>query len=148
MHFSKAALLVLFPRIGTVFSVPSSRSDSPGTISSPVEGQKIAPGEEFDFSYNTMADYGISSYNFNVYVVTEMPTPMTPSIDFAHAHFFGHFAELNYPGNPRPKNLAPTKLTMPDFSKGPGGWANGEASVANRITFAMTGIVYNTTPKL
>ncbi|KAJ7288222.1 hypothetical protein C8J57DRAFT_509705 [Mycena rebaudengoi] len=164
MHFFKAAVLVLLPLIGTVFALPTRRDEGSGTIILPTEGTIIGPGEVFDFEYNGMADFGISSYNFTVWLLTAMPTSVAPSINFAQGHYFGRFSLPNFPGNPNPKNLAPKTLTMPDFSKPQGGFGSGasasdghftlvvmeeygtgDATVGNRITLAMTGIVYNAT---
>jgi hypothetical protein len=64
MHFLKVATLVLCPLIGTVLSAPSGpRNIFGGVITAPADGTAIAPGENFPFSYNIMADYGVSSYN-------------------------------------------------------------------------------------
>ncbi|KAJ6605646.1 hypothetical protein B0H10DRAFT_1922686 [Mycena sp. CBHHK59/15] len=168
MHFLNVAVLALLPLIPTVLSVPSRRDDTSGTISTPVNGAVIAPGAAFDFRYNTMADYGVTSYNYSVWLLTSMPTTFEQSTNFAEGHFFGRFAEPNYPGmrvcNPSPKNPAPAQLIMPDFSKNPGGWgagasdsngqfalvvmeeyANGSGSVGSRLALAVNSIVYNGT---
>lgn len=63
MHFLKVAVLALFPLIGTVLSAPSRRQSIAGTITSPADGTVIAPGQAFDFQYETMADFGVTSYN-------------------------------------------------------------------------------------
>ncbi|KAJ7134726.1 hypothetical protein C8R44DRAFT_829132 [Mycena epipterygia] len=164
MHFLKVAVLALFPFIATVFSAPSRRQSIAGTITSPADGTVIAPGQAFDFQYETMADFGVTSYNFTVWLLTSMPTSFAPSTNFGEGHFFGRFAEPNFPGNPSPKNPPPAQLIMPDFSANPGGWgtgasdsngsfalvvleeyATGTGSVGSRLTFAMNKIVYNGT---
>ncbi|KAJ7928000.1 hypothetical protein B0H13DRAFT_2182448 [Mycena leptocephala] len=161
MHFLKVAVFALFP---LVLSAPSRRQSTSGTIIAPADGTIIAPGEEFAFSYDTMADFGVSSYNFSVFLLTSVPTSFSQSVDFAEGHFFGRFAEPNFPGNPSPKNVAPATLTMPDFSKSPGGWgtgmsdsnkdfalivmeeyATGTGSLGSRLTLAINRIVYNGT---
>jgi hypothetical protein len=92
-------------------------------------------------------NYSTKSLNkFSVFLLTSVPTSFSQSVDFAEGHFFGRFAEPNFPGNyhyfigalnsmihhhllkkgnPSPKNVAPATLTMPDFSKSPGGWGTG-----------------------
>ncbi|KAF7346468.1 hypothetical protein MSAN_01874800 [Mycena sanguinolenta] len=161
MHFLKVAALALFP---LVLSAPSPRQSTAGTIVQPADGTVIAPGETFPFQYESVADYGISSYNFTVWLLTSMPSSFGPAINFAEGHYFGRFAEPNYPGNPSPTNPPPATLTMPDFSKNPAGfgtgssdsngafalvvmeeYATGEGSVGLRFALAMNQIVYNGT---
>ncbi|KAK7048465.1 hypothetical protein R3P38DRAFT_3174720 [Favolaschia claudopus] len=161
MHFLKVAALALFP---FALAAPSRRQSTSGTIVLPPDGAVIAPGEEFAFEYDCMADFGISSYNFTVWLVTSFPKSMSPSNNFAEGHYFGRFGQPNYPGNPSPKNPPPATLTMPDFSKNPGGfgtgavdsdgqfalivmeeYATGEASIGSRFTLAVNRIVYNGT---
>ena len=67
-------------------------------IINPAEGTHIAPGQAFDFNYDSIADYGTSSYNYSVYLFTSSPLAFTSSENFATAHYFGRFAEPNYPG--------------------------------------------------
>lgn len=69
-----------------------------GTISAPAAGTLITPGQSFDFSYNSHADYGISSYNYTVWLTTTPPTSMAQSDTFMTGHYFGRFSEPNYPG--------------------------------------------------
>ncbi|KAF8158949.1 hypothetical protein K438DRAFT_1620151 [Mycena galopus ATCC 62051] len=161
MHFLKVAAFALFP---LVLSAPSRRQSTSGTIVAPADGTVIAPGEAFAFQYDSVADYGISSYNYTVWLLTSPPTAFAPSLNFAEGHYFGRFAEPNYPGNPSPQNLAPSTLTMPNFSTHPAGfgvgatesngaftlvvmeeYATGEASVGYRLALAMNQIVYNGT---
>ncbi|KAJ6559093.1 hypothetical protein DFH09DRAFT_922090 [Mycena vulgaris] len=164
MHFLKVAVLALFPLIQNVLAVPSPRQSTSGTIISPADGTVIAPGQAFDFAYDSMADFGVTSFNYTVWLLTSMPKTFAQSTDFAEGHFFGRFAEPNFPGNPNPRNPAPAQLVMPDFSKNPGGWgvgasdsnghfalvvmeeyATGEGSVGSRLTLAINRIVYNAT---
>ncbi|KAJ7761574.1 hypothetical protein DFH07DRAFT_421590 [Mycena maculata] len=133
-------------------------------IISPADGTQIAPGAAFDFNYNSIADYGVSSYNYSVYLLTAPPTSFAPSATFAAGHYFGRFAEPNYPGNPNPSNTPPAQLVMPNFSIPPGGfgtgasatnatfylavfeeYANGAGSIGNLISFTANKIVYNAT---
>ncbi|KAJ7147061.1 hypothetical protein C8R43DRAFT_538853 [Mycena crocata] len=164
MHFSKIAVLALFPLIAGVISAPSPRQSTSGTIIAPAEGTIIAPGAAFDFAYDSMADFGVTSFNYTVWLLTSIPKSFVQSTDFAEGHYFGRFAEPNFPGNPNPPNTAPAKLVMPDFSKNPGGWgtgasdnnaefalvvmeeyATGTGSVGLRFTLAMNKIIYNAT---
>ncbi|KAJ7505243.1 hypothetical protein B0H11DRAFT_1977675 [Mycena galericulata] len=133
-------------------------------IISPADGTLIAPGAAFDFNYNSIADYGVSSYNYSVYLLTSPPDSLSPSETFAAGHYFGRFAEPNYPGNPNPPNTPPAQLVMPNFSAPPGGfgagasvtnatfylavfeeYSNGAACVGNRISYTANQIVYNAT---
>ncbi|KAF8158915.1 hypothetical protein K438DRAFT_1686763 [Mycena galopus ATCC 62051] len=158
MHFLSTLGLAL-----TFFA--SARASTPA-IMAPAEGTHIAPGATFDFSYLSIADYGASSYNYNVYLFTDPPSaiPTAQNLDFANGYFFGRFAEENYPGNPNPPNPPPPTLVMPDFSQSPGGWGTGAnatnatfylavleeystftGAVGNRISFTANRIIYNAT---
>lgn len=46
-----------------------------GFITVPANGTAITPGEPFDFKFNTRGDYCVSSYNFTVYLFTQVPSP-------------------------------------------------------------------------
>ncbi|KAJ6559089.1 hypothetical protein DFH09DRAFT_1161819 [Mycena vulgaris] len=156
MHFL-SSLIVALTCVASVFAATP-------VIVQPAEGTHIAPGAAFDFNYGSIADYGTSSYNYTVWLLTSLPTSFAPSTNFAEGHYFGRFAEPNYPGNPNPPNTPPAQLIMPDFSKNPGGfgsgasatnatcylavfeeYANGSGSVGYRISFTANKIVYNAT---
>ncbi|KAL0580656.1 hypothetical protein V5O48_001386 [Marasmius crinis-equi] len=168
MYFFKAAVLCLLPFLSLTVAAPSKRgpptSPNSGVIVQPASGAVIAPGQSFDFSYDTKADYGVSSYNFNVYLFTSKPTGFVVDEDYATGHYYGRWALPNYPGNPSPTNLPPAQLTMPDFSKNPGGfgsgahaenqtvyltvveeYATGSGSVGLRLSLAITELIYNGT---
>ncbi|KAJ7095784.1 hypothetical protein B0H15DRAFT_71200 [Mycena belliarum] len=164
MQFLRVAILALFPLVCTVLAAPSPRQSTSGTIISPADGTVIAPGQAFDFVYDSMADYGVTSYNYTVWLLTSMPKSFAASTAFGEGHYFGRFAEPNYPGNPNPSNPPPSQLVMPDFSKNPGGFgtgasdsdghfalvvleefANGSGSIGFRMALAMNHIVYNGT---
>ena len=98
---------------------------STSQILSPKKGSHIQPGAIFPFNYEIHSDYCESSYNFTVFLFTDKPTTLSPSLSWAHGHYFGRFSEDNYPGNPFPTNLPPTTLTMPDFSSFQGGFGEG-----------------------
>ncbi|KAF7298928.1 hypothetical protein MIND_00840800 [Mycena indigotica] len=143
---------------------PNARQQTKGQIVQPANGAVIAPGAAFPFEYTTMADYGVSSYNYTVYLFTSPPASFSQSPDFAEGVFLGRFAEANYPGNPAPPNPPPATLTMPDFAKSPGGfgagasgenrkfvllvmeeYATGEGALGLRLALAMNSVVYNGT---
>ncbi|KAF8914885.1 hypothetical protein CPB85DRAFT_1433366 [Mucidula mucida] len=135
-----------------------------GSIIQPASNTVIAPGESFPFQYDIVADYSVSSYNFNVYLFTEPPTTFTPSGSFANGYFYGRYDQANYPGVPYATHPAPSNFTMPDFSKNPGGFGSG-ASASNstvyltvieeyatgngvlgfRMNLALTPLIYNGT---
>ncbi|KAF5386508.1 hypothetical protein D9757_005856 [Collybiopsis confluens] len=95
------------------------------TILEPANGTVIAPGSAFNFSYFSIADYGVSAYNYTVWLFTSLPTHAAPSIQFASGYDLGKYAEPNYPGNPSPPNPPPAQLILPDFSKPLGGFGSG-----------------------
>ncbi|KAL0580642.1 hypothetical protein V5O48_001372 [Marasmius crinis-equi] len=100
------------------------------SIIAPANGTRIKPGVSFPFKYQSISDYGVTSYNYTVWLLTQPPTPFQSTQVWAGGYSFGQFAEPNYPGNPHPGNRPPTQLVMPDFSKPLGGWGTG-ASVSN-----------------
>ncbi|KIK56700.1 hypothetical protein GYMLUDRAFT_230090 [Collybiopsis luxurians FD-317 M1] len=134
-------------------------------INEPANGTAIAPGAAFDFSYFSIADYGVSAYNYTVWLLTSLPSSTAPSIHFASGYDLGKYAEPNYPGNPSPSNPPPAQLIMPDFSKPLGGFGSGfsvsdaifylavveEYGVSNptgpgrSISVVMNSIIYNST---
>ncbi|KAG7088325.1 hypothetical protein E1B28_012334 [Marasmius oreades] len=168
MYFIKAATLFFLPLLSVVVAAPSTRRAPPspgsGVIVKPAGSTVIAPGQSFDFLYDTRADYGVSSYNFNVYLFTSRPSGFVVDEDYATGHYYGRWALPNYPGNPSPSNLPPAQLVMPDFSKNPGGfgagasasnqtvylavleeYATGTGSVGLRMSLALTELIYNGT---
>jgi hypothetical protein len=133
-------------------------------IISPANGTKIAPGAQFAFEYQSIADYSVSSYNYTVVLYTKLPsTSFVASSDYAAGYTFGQFDLANYPAVPYARHPAPAYLVMPDFSKlgGMGAgesisnaifylavfeeYGNGEPSVGPRISLSMNYIVYNNT---
>lgn len=90
MHFSTLALPLL--------SLVASVYGADPAIISPSNGTHIAPGAAFDFSYGSIADYGASSYNYTVWLLTGLPTSLLPSETWGTGHYFGRFAQPNYPG--------------------------------------------------
>ncbi|KAJ3509528.1 hypothetical protein NLJ89_g5180 [Agrocybe chaxingu] len=149
-----AAFLTL--ALAALAATPSIREPADGTI--------VNPGTTFDFSYQSIADYGASSYNYTVWLFTSPPTTFVPFSNYAAGYYFGRYAEPNYPGNPNPRNLPPKQLTMPNFAvleKGFGTGSNvhnatffltileeygtGDASVGYRISLVYNHIRYNVT---
>ncbi|KAJ7147058.1 hypothetical protein C8R43DRAFT_1011686 [Mycena crocata] len=140
----------------------ASTSASTPAILKPADGTHIAPGDGFDFSYSSIADYGVSSYNYTVYLFTSPPS-LGYGENLATGHNFGRFAQPNYPGNPNPPNPPPAQLRMPDFNVNRGfgsgssatnatfylavfeEYANGIGSVGNRMSFVTNKIIYNAT---
>jgi len=135
-------------------------------ILSPKNGSTIAPNAHFDFNYQSVADYGISSYNYTVWLFTKRPSYFEASERFAEGYYFGRFAQPNNPGNPYPPNQPPSQLTMPDCSKlgggfGVGAHANhtkvyiavieeyetGDPSLGYRMSLTMNEVIYNGTSR-
>lgn len=94
--FILSIVAALFTTTYTACAAPASHN--PGTISSPAPGTVIAPGASFDFQYNTRADYGVSSYNYTVFLLTSLPASFSASAEVADGHFFGRYGFPNYPG--------------------------------------------------
>ncbi|KAF4617698.1 hypothetical protein D9613_005810 [Agrocybe pediades] len=105
------------------------------TIVSPANGTAIGPGQPFNFSYQSIADYGTSSFNYTVWLFTSPPRGFFPVDNYATGFYFGRFAEPNYPGNPNPPNPAPHQLIMPDFTKVGKGFSSG--ATAHNATFYL-----------
>ncbi|THV03905.1 hypothetical protein K435DRAFT_650549 [Dendrothele bispora CBS 962.96] len=113
-----------------LWSFLSTALASTPQILDPVNGTKITPGSPFKFTYQSIADYGTSSYQFTILLFTTPPGEFTNSLDYASGYSFGQFDVENYPAVPTARHPAPEYLTMPDFSKSLGGWGTG-ASVSN-----------------
>jgi len=77
MRFLRAAVLALFPLVSTVAAAPSRRQSTSGTIISPAKGTHIAPGAAFDFAYDSMADFGVTSYNYRLAADSDAHVPGT-----------------------------------------------------------------------
>ncbi|ESK95759.1 hypothetical protein Moror_12488 [Moniliophthora roreri MCA 2997] len=143
MYLLRTVILCILPLLSTVvFAAPSRRSPpsggnnpNSGAIVQPKPGTVVAPGQAFDFVYDTKADYGVSSYNFTVWLFTSPPSMQDQ--DFATGHYFGRYGLPNYPGNPSPPNLPPAQLVMPDFSKNPGGFGGGATATNQTVYLAV-----------
>lgn len=93
-------IFALVPLLAVVSAAPTSRAPSTtaGTIISPARNTVIAPGQSFRFEYDARGDYGVSSFNYTVFLYTTMPASFASADNFATGHYFGRFAEPNYPG--------------------------------------------------
>lgn len=69
-----------------------------GIITAPANGTVIMPGESFAFSYDPMADYGVSTYNYTVFLFTKLPSSLYSTTEWSSGHYFGRFDYPNYPG--------------------------------------------------
>lgn len=92
------SLRVVATSLVALLSAVPALATGPGTINSPAAGTAIAPGQTFDFDYITRGDYGVSSYNFTVWLSSAPPTSFAQSTDFMEGHYFGRYALANYPG--------------------------------------------------
>lgn len=78
---------------------PTPAARTSGIIVAPRDGAHIAPGASFKFQYDGRADYGISSFNYTVWIFTSLPEFGVSADTFATGYFFGRFSEPNYPGS-------------------------------------------------
>ncbi|KJA23994.1 hypothetical protein HYPSUDRAFT_136780 [Hypholoma sublateritium FD-334 SS-4] len=122
--------------ISFLLAVSQLAFSSTPTINEPANGTTINPGADFDFSYQSIADYETSSYNYTVWLYTSPPQGFSPSINYASGYYFGQYSEPNYPGNPNPPNRAPKRLNMPNFATLERGFGTG--SHAHNATFYLT----------
>ncbi|EJF61085.1 hypothetical protein BD309DRAFT_972478 [Dichomitus squalens] len=150
----------------TALTLASRGLAAPGDIMLPQPGTHIAPGASFNFSYEIRGDYCTSSYAYNVFLVTDVPTSVQPSDVFMGGYFFGRFDAPNYPAVPYPQNPAPPQLVMPNFSQPQGGFGAGQSAsdqtwqlavieewdgcaadgpVGRKFSLASVPIVYNAT---
>lgn len=92
-------LLPLLAAVSSVVAGPIRRTGDPA-INLPTAGTQIAPGANFTFSYNSIADYGRSSYALHVWLLADdaMGKELTPASLFTSGYFFGRFDFANYPG--------------------------------------------------
>ncbi|KAJ6508670.1 hypothetical protein C8R45DRAFT_893348 [Mycena sanguinolenta] len=134
-------------------------------INAPAAGTKIAPGQTFDFSYQSIGDYCASAYDMTVYLFTSLPQNMMASETFATGHYFGPTQYDSWHDIQVQTGTAPpATLTMPDFSVSPGGFGVGEsvsnatfylavfeeygscsAAPGDRLSFIYNPVIYNAT---
>ncbi|KAJ7147054.1 hypothetical protein C8R43DRAFT_890087 [Mycena crocata] len=127
-------LAQVFLHLVTAFSTVFAATPA---ILLPAKGSAIAPNASFPFKYHSIADYGVSSYNFSVWLFTSPPRFFEPSESFAAGYHFGRYSLSNYPGNPSPHNLPPSAFKMPDFSRLGGGWGVGAPATHATFYFAV-----------
>ncbi|KAJ7175989.1 hypothetical protein C8R46DRAFT_990226 [Mycena filopes] len=106
-------------------------------IVQPAKGAVIAPNATFKFEYHSIADYGVSSYNFTCWLFTAPPAFFKPSESFAEGYHLGRFSQSNYPANAYPRNPAPPTFTMPDLSRLGTGWGVGSHASHAKVYFAV-----------
>lgn len=84
----------------TNFLMFGTNAQDPGTILQPTSGTNIAPGTQFNFSYFGRADYGVSSYNYHVWLVGEdlMNDSLGTKDVLTTGWYFGTFDYNNWPG--------------------------------------------------
>lgn len=96
MRFQLSSISLLSFAICTFAATPA--------IIHPANGTHIALGSPFDFKYNTRADYGVTSYNYTVRLITSEElskldlSKLGKLNDVTTGYYFGTFAESNYPG--------------------------------------------------
>ncbi|KAK7048452.1 hypothetical protein R3P38DRAFT_2869503 [Favolaschia claudopus] len=118
------------------FAVFAVEAAFPGIVS-PANGTVIAANTEFSFEYESIADYGVSSYNFTCWIFTTRPRFFDTSTHFAKGYHLGRFSQPNYPAIPYTSNPPPPSFRMPDFSKLGPGWGVGSNETHATVYFAV-----------
>ncbi|KAF7422400.1 hypothetical protein PC9H_010556 [Pleurotus ostreatus] len=156
MNFIKAIVFYCLAVVGVLAATP--------LIIKPSNGTSIAPGHRFNFSYQSIAERGCSSYHVHVWLFFHPPTPLFVTTDYATGHYFGRFQIQNWPGVPYTEHPLPSYFTMPDFSINPRGWgaglrasniqaylavmeeyATGNGTLGNRFSLTYNTVRYNAT---
>jgi hypothetical protein len=109
-----SSLVAILACTSAAFAAPSRLSERTvaGSIIQPANGTTIKPGQSFNFQYQPMSDYGVSSYNFTVYLFTQLPTGFASTQQWADAHYFGRYSLPNYPGEHSAVEPLRRKLTI------------------------------------
>ncbi|TCD62993.1 hypothetical protein EIP91_006152 [Steccherinum ochraceum] len=117
--------------------VPAALAQEKGSITAPTPGQHIAPGQNFTFKYFGRADYGVSSYDYSVWLVNSTVFDKKLSFEdvFTNGWFFGRYDYANYPAVPYSTHPAPKQLSMPNFTKPQGGFGAGQT--ASKVNFTL-----------
>lgn len=77
-----------------------------GSIEKPLPGTAIAPSTKFDFQYLPLADYGVSTFYYHVWLLDVASLDGTAYLAqpfsslFSSGYYFGRFDYPNYPGMP------------------------------------------------
>ena len=113
--------------LAALLSLPLlSAATGPSYIASPTNGTHVAPGARFAFDYIPLGDYCATSRIINVYMYTSKPKNFAPAQTWITGTFLGQYSANEEGSIPGP-NL-PATLTMPDFSKSPGGFGTGKTA--------------------
>lgn len=109
----RRALLVLAFNFTCLTSLVAAISPH-GSIVEPTAGSTIAPGAKFNFTYNVLADYSVSSFWYHVWLLdpahAHRGSAAEPSMSalsslssiFNTGYYFGRYDYPNYPGKPMP----------------------------------------------
>ncbi|KAJ7025340.1 hypothetical protein C8F04DRAFT_1128586 [Mycena alexandri] len=120
----------------------------------PADGTPIPPGASFPFEYLSIADYGTSSHNYSVYLLTSPPAAFAPlrhsragiTSNYPVAFNYLTFKE-RYPsdgtGNPNPTNRASSQLAILNFSLPPDGFGAGAFAANNSTVYPVSFQVFN-----
>lgn len=90
MNFVKAIAFYYFAVFRVLAATP--------LIVKPRNGEGIAPGQRFDFSYQSIAERGCSSYHVHLWLFFHPPATLFAGSDYATGHYFGQFQIANWPG--------------------------------------------------
>ncbi|KAK0201907.1 hypothetical protein DFS33DRAFT_1455708 [Desarmillaria ectypa] len=100
-------------------------------------GTRINPGQQFDFEYESIAEYGTSAYNFTVWLFTSRPSFFHATEDFSAGSYMGRYSMRNHPENDYLHNPPPPFLAMPNFEDLPVGFGVGEPCKNKKIYLAV-----------
>lgn len=103
--FALASIFFIFTSIINAAAAASQA----GTIVEPAPGTAIAPGARFNFTYNVMADYSVSSFWYHVWLLDPLHAGAAKSSSssittdslasaFNSGFYFGRYDFPNYPG--------------------------------------------------
>ncbi|KAF7365108.1 hypothetical protein MVEN_00382100 [Mycena venus] len=111
----------------------------------PANDSVIAPNEHFKFHYQSIADSGVSSYNFTCWLFTSPPRQILRAVKHVcYGLSPGPILAVELPcrfklatANKSPHNPPPATFKMPDFSKMGAGWGVGSHATHAKIFFAV-----------
>ena len=117
----------LITTLAALLSLPLlGAATGPSYIASPKNGTHVKPGAKFPFSYIPLGDYCQTSRIYNIYVYTSKPKSFAPAQTWITGTFLGQYSANEEGSIPGPDG--PSSLTMPDFSKSPGGFGSGKTA--------------------